>query len=199
MLKTLDIISKLGLAMKSWSHDRRESCKCHLLLSGIVNFGALCHDTSALLWNPLYLQQIISCNLRLTLCSMTPWPRRRHCCWRRTGSVGTSRFLLPGCHRLSLPAATAGSPLPAPPGAPGELTKHALCARDGHTRGHRGHASRAHARACAYGLVLLDRVSVTQGSNPGLPHCGWILYQLSHKGSPRILEWIACPFSNGSS
>ena len=36
------------------------------------------------------------------------WPRRRHCCWRRTGSVGTSRFLLPGCHRLSLPAATAG-------------------------------------------------------------------------------------------
>ena len=29
----------------------------------------------------------------------------------------------------------------------------------------------------------------TQGSNPGLPHCGQILYQLSHKGSPRILEW----------
>ena len=22
----------------------------------------------------------------------------------------------------------------------------------------------------------------TQGSNPGLPHCMWILYQLSHKG-----------------
>ena len=28
-------------------------------------------------------------------------------------------------------------------------------------------------------------------SNPGLPHCGRILYQLSHKGSPRILEWVA--------
>ena len=24
----------------------------------------------------------------------------------------------------------------------------------------------------------------TQGSNPGLPHCRWILCQLSHKGSP---------------
>ena len=28
----------------------------------------------------------------------------------------------------------------------------------------------------------------TQGLNPGLPHCRQILYQLSHKGSPRILE-----------
>ena len=26
------------------------------------------------------------------------------------------------------------------------------------------------------------------GSNPGLPHCRWVLYQLSHEGSPRILE-----------
>ena len=34
----------------------------------------------------------------------------------------------------------------------------------------------------------------TQGSNPGVPHCRWILYQLSHKGSPRILEWVAYPF-----
>ena len=33
----------------------------------------------------------------------------------------------------------------------------------------------------------------------GLPHCRWILYQLSHKGNPRILEWIAYPFSGGSS
>ena len=28
----------------------------------------------------------------------------------------------------------------------------------------------------------------TQGSNPGLPHYRSILYHLSHKGSPRILE-----------
>ena len=39
----------------------------------------------------------------------------------------------------------------------------------------------------------------TQGSNPCLPHCRWILYQLSHKGSPRILERVAYPFSSGSS
>ena len=39
----------------------------------------------------------------------------------------------------------------------------------------------------------------TQGSNPGLPHCKWILYQLSHKGSPRILERVVYPFSSGSS
>ena len=38
-----------------------------------------------------------------------------------------------------------------------------------------------------------------QGSNPGLPHCGQILYQVSHKGSPRILEWVAYSFSRGSS
>ena len=39
----------------------------------------------------------------------------------------------------------------------------------------------------------------TQGWNPGLPHCGWILYHLSHKGSPRILGWVDYPFSGGSS
>jgi len=39
----------------------------------------------------------------------------------------------------------------------------------------------------------------TQGSNPGLPHCRQILYQLSHQGSPRILEWVAYAFSGGSS
>ena len=39
----------------------------------------------------------------------------------------------------------------------------------------------------------------TPGSNPGLPHCRQILYQLSHKGSPRILEWVSYPFSSRSS
>ena len=48
-------------------------------------------------------------------------------------------------------------------------------------------------------LSLLQGIFPTQGSNPGLPHCGRILYQLSHKGSPRILEWVAYPFSRGSS
>ena len=38
---------------------------------------------------------------------------------------------------------------------------------------------------------LLQGIFPTQGSNPGLPHCRKILYQLSHKGSPRIMEWVA--------
>ena len=48
-------------------------------------------------------------------------------------------------------------------------------------------------------LSLLQGIFSTQGLNPGLLHCRWILYQLSHKGSLRILEWVAYPFSRGSS
>ena len=33
-------------------------------------------------------------------------------------------------------------------------------------------------------LFLLQGIFPTQGSNSGFPHCRWILYQLSHKGSP---------------
>ena len=39
----------------------------------------------------------------------------------------------------------------------------------------------------------------TQGSNLGLLLCRQTLNQLSHQGSPRILEWVAYPFSSGSS
>ena len=48
-------------------------------------------------------------------------------------------------------------------------------------------------------LSILQGTFPTQGSNPGLPHCWQILYQLSHKGSPGILEWVAYPFSSRSS
>ena len=48
-------------------------------------------------------------------------------------------------------------------------------------------------------LSLLQGIFPTQGLNPGLPYCRWILYQLSHQGSPRILEWVAFSFSSGSS
>ena len=48
-------------------------------------------------------------------------------------------------------------------------------------------------------LSVLQRIFPTQGSSPGLPHCRQILYQLSHKGSPKILEWEAWSFSRGSS
>ena len=45
--------------------------------------------------------------------------------------------------------------------------------------------------------LLWGSILPTQGSNPGLPHCRWILYQFNHKGRPRILEWIAYPFTSG--
>ena len=46
---------------------------------------------------------------------------------------------------------------------------------------------------------LLQGFLSTQGSNPGLPHCRRILYQMSHQESPRLLEWVAYPFSSRSS
>ena len=48
------------------------------------------------------------------------------------------------------------------------------------------------------GLSLLQGIFPTQGSNPGLPYCRQTFYQLSHKGNPRIQEWVAYPFSSGS-
>ena len=47
--------------------------------------------------------------------------------------------------------------------------------------------------------ALLQGIFPTQRSKPGLPHCRQILYHLGHKRSPRILEWVAYPFSSGSS
>ena len=47
--------------------------------------------------------------------------------------------------------------------------------------------------------TLLQGIVPTQGLNPGLPYCRRILYQLSHRGSQSILEWVAYPFSSGSS
>ena len=33
-------------------------------------------------------------------------------------------------------------------------------------------------------LSFLQGIFPTQVSNPGLPHCRWIVYQMRHKGSP---------------
>ena len=46
---------------------------------------------------------------------------------------------------------------------------------------------------------LLQGIVPTRWSNPGVPHCRRILYQLSHEGSPRMLEWVSSPFSRGTS
>ena len=48
-------------------------------------------------------------------------------------------------------------------------------------------------------LCFLQGIFPTHRLNPGLLHCRQILYQLSHKGSPRILKWVAYPFSRRSS
>ena len=48
-------------------------------------------------------------------------------------------------------------------------------------------------------LFLLQGIIPTQGPNPGLLHGKWLLYKLSHQASPRKLEWVAYPFSSGSS
>ena len=45
---------------------------------------------------------------------------------------------------------------------------------------------------------LLQGIFPTQGLNTSLPHCRRILYQLNHPGNPRILEWVAYPFSSRS-
>ena len=47
-------------------------------------------------------------------------------------------------------------------------------------------------------LSLLQGIFPTRGSNLGLRHCRRILYQLSHKGSRRIQEWVPYPFSSRS-
>ena len=48
-------------------------------------------------------------------------------------------------------------------------------------------------------LSRLQGIFPPQGSNPGLLHCRWILYQLSHKESQRVLECVGYPFSSRSS
>ena len=47
--------------------------------------------------------------------------------------------------------------------------------------------------------ALLQGIFPTQGLSPDFLRCRQILYWLSHQGSPWILEWVAHPFSRGSS
>ena len=48
----------------------------------------------------------------------------------------------------------------------------------------------------AVGLFLSPWDLPNLGIKPRSPHCRQILYR--HQGSPRILEWVAYPFSRGS-
>ena len=55
------------------------------------------------------------------------------------------------------------------------------------------------ARTLEWVAFPFSRGLPTQGLNLSPQHCRQILYQLSHKGSPRILEWVAYLFSSRSS
>ena len=46
--------------------------------------------------------------------------------------------------------------------------------------------------------ALFQGIFSTWGLNSGLPHCGWILYCLSHQGNPWVLDCAASSFSRGS-
>ena len=44
--------------------------------------------------------------------------------------------------------------------------------------------------------ALFQGIFPTRGSNPGLPHCGWIPYQLSYQGSALISPYVSdSPYS----
>ena len=47
--------------------------------------------------------------------------------------------------------------------------------------------------------ALLQGILTTQGSNPGIPDCRHILLPTESQRNLRILEWVAYPFSRGSS
>ena len=44
-------------------------------------------------------------------------------------------------------------------------------------------------------LSLLQGIFPPQGLNPGLPHCRWILYQLSHEEIINSSDYFCCVFS----
>ena len=41
--------------------------------------------------------------------------------------------------------------------------------------------------------ALLQGIFPTQGSNPGLPRCRWILYHLSHPPGKPEQQWVHFP------
>ena len=55
----------------------------------------------------------------------------------------------------------------------------------------------AHQASLSMGILqarnaLLQRILPTQRSNTGLPHCRWVLYCLSHQGSPFYTNILYC-------
>ena len=70
-----------------------------------------------------------------------------------------------------------------------------LCIRWGGGRGRKKNKRELYVDS----LSNLHGIFPTQGSNPGLPHCRQILYQLSHQGSPTLslqAKGLSSVFSN---
>ena len=90
----------------------------------------------------------------------------------------------------------SGLPLPSPGALPNPEIKHRSSALQ--TDSLPSEPPRKPKNTGVDSLFLLQGIFLTQEWNCGLLHCRWILYKLSHQGSPRILEWIAYPISSGS-
>ena len=125
--------------------------------------------------------------LRTTLC-LAQWKRASS-----PGTAGTSGFLSVSDSARRVPAEL------------GQESQESSCLRKG-TRclsrcsgGLRPLVQLCVEPAGVSGRCTTQRIFPTQGSNPGLPHCRRILYHVSHKRSPRILEWVIYPFSSESS
>ena len=56
-----------------------------------------------------------------------------------------------------------------------------------------------HSPHSPYQLQMGSRIRSVLIQTPTVQHCRHILYHLSHQGSPRILGWVAYPFSSRSS
>ena len=93
----------------------------------------------------------------------------------------TSTWIFHGCTHVPHPETPSHLPSPYHPSGSSQCT------------------SPEHAVACIEpGLVIHFTYDIIHVSMP-FSQCRQILYQLSHNGSPRILEWVAYPFSRGSS
>ena len=77
------------------------------------------------------------------------------------------------------------------PGCTGQVESPRPFGQNSHKEGYGKDANSPGQNTGVGSLSLLQGIFPTHQSNSGLLHCRWILHQLSHKGSPRILEWVS--------
>ena len=119
----------------------------------------------------------------------TWFPKQEY--WSGLPFLSPGNLLDPGIKSTS-PALTDSSPL-APPGKP-TVTIFAVLSHSLVSDSLRSHGLQPTRLLCPWDSpgkntgvgchALLQGIFPTQGSNPGIPHCGRILYYLNHQGSP---------------